>query len=91
MAALINHDGLTQFKRVASRGTKIVPDLAPLPTPTDGGKTYVFHIRPGIVLRRHDDEAERLCPHVRAAIHRSRPDVVLFRNRRRGQMLDKEM
>jgi peptide/nickel transport system substrate-binding protein len=30
-------------------GTKIVPDLATaLPTPTDGGKTYVFHIRPGI-------------------------------------------
>ena len=48
---LINtHDGLTQFKRVGgTEGTKIVPDLATaLPTPTDGGKTYVFHIRPGI-------------------------------------------
>ena len=48
---LINtHDGLTQFKRVGGvEGTKIVPDLATaLPTPTDGGKTYVFHIRPGI-------------------------------------------
>jgi len=48
---LINtHDGLTQFKRVGGvDGTKIVPDLATaLPTPTDGGKTYVFHIRPGI-------------------------------------------
>ena len=48
---LINtHDGLTQFKRVGgAEGTKIVPDLATaLPTPTDGGKTYVFHIRPGI-------------------------------------------
>src|SRR5262245_26555605 len=43
---LINtHDGLTQFKRVGgTEGTKIVPDLATaLPTPTDGGKTYVFH------------------------------------------------
>jgi peptide/nickel transport system substrate-binding protein len=48
---LINtHDGLTQFKRVGGvDGTKIVPDLATeLPTPTDGGKTYVFHIRSGI-------------------------------------------
>jgi len=48
---LINtHDGLTQFKRVGGvEGTKIVPDLATeLPTPTDGGKTYVFHIRSGI-------------------------------------------
>jgi peptide/nickel transport system substrate-binding protein len=48
---LINtHDGLTQFKRVGGvEGTKIVPDLATeLPTPTNGGKTYVFHIRPGI-------------------------------------------
>ena len=48
---LINtHDGLTQFKRVGGvEGTKVVPDLATaLPTPTDGGKTYVFHIRPGI-------------------------------------------
>jgi peptide/nickel transport system substrate-binding protein len=44
------HDGLTQFKKVGGvEGTKIVPDLATeLPTPTDGGKTYVFHIRPGI-------------------------------------------
>src|SRR6476646_6545205 len=44
------HDGLTQFKKVGgAEGTKIVPDLATaLPTPTDGGKTYVFHIRPGI-------------------------------------------
>jgi len=48
---LINtHDGLTQFKRVGgTEGTKVVPDLATaIPTPTDGGKTYVFHIRPGI-------------------------------------------
>jgi peptide/nickel transport system substrate-binding protein len=48
---LINtHDGLTQFARVAGvPGTKIVPDLATsIPTPTNGGKTYVFHIRRGI-------------------------------------------
>jgi peptide/nickel transport system substrate-binding protein len=44
------HDGLVQFKRVGGApGTTIVPDLATsIPTPTDGGKTYLFHIRKGI-------------------------------------------
>jgi peptide/nickel transport system substrate-binding protein len=44
------HDGLVQFKRVGgTAGTQIVPDLATsLPKPTDGGKTYLFHIRKGI-------------------------------------------
>jgi peptide/nickel transport system substrate-binding protein len=44
------HDGLVQFKRVGgTAGTQIVPDLATaIPTPTDGGKTYLFHIRKGI-------------------------------------------
>jgi peptide/nickel transport system substrate-binding protein len=44
------HDGLVQFKRVGGApGTQIVPDLATsLPKPTDGGKTYLFHIRKGI-------------------------------------------
>jgi peptide/nickel transport system substrate-binding protein len=44
------HDGLTSFAKVAGvAGTKVVPDLATsIPTPTNGGKTYVFHIRHGI-------------------------------------------
>jgi peptide/nickel transport system substrate-binding protein len=44
------HDGLVQFQRVGGvPGTKLVPDLATsLPQPTNGGKTYVFHIRKGI-------------------------------------------
>ncbi len=44
------HDGLVQFNRVGGvAGTKIVPDLATaVPVPTDGGKTYVFHLRSGI-------------------------------------------
>ena len=44
------HDGLAQFQRVGGvAGTKIVPDLATaLPKPTDGGKTYLFHLRSGI-------------------------------------------
>ncbi len=44
------HDGLVQFKRVGgTAGTQIVPDLATaIPTPTDGGRTYLFQIRKGI-------------------------------------------
>ena len=44
------HDGLTAFaKEGGIAGTKIVPDLATsIPLPTNGGKTYVFHIRRGI-------------------------------------------
>jgi peptide/nickel transport system substrate-binding protein len=43
-------DGLTAFAKVAGLpGTKIVPDLATsIPLPTNGGKTYLFHIRRGI-------------------------------------------
>ena len=44
------HDGLVSFAKVGGvQGTKIVPDLATsIPMPTNGGKTYVFHIRRGI-------------------------------------------
>jgi peptide/nickel transport system substrate-binding protein len=44
------HDGLVTFQKVGGvAGTKIVPDLATaIPVPTDGGKTYTFHIRTGI-------------------------------------------
>jgi peptide/nickel transport system substrate-binding protein len=44
------HDGLTTFAKVNGlAGTKIVADLATsIPTPTNGGKTYLFHIRHGI-------------------------------------------
>jgi peptide/nickel transport system substrate-binding protein len=44
------HDGLVGFAKVGGiAGTKIVPDLATsIPLPTNGGKTYVFHVRRGI-------------------------------------------
>ena len=44
------HDGLVTFAKVGGiAGTKIVPDLATsIPKPTNGGKTYLFHIRRGI-------------------------------------------
>jgi peptide/nickel transport system substrate-binding protein len=44
------HDGLVGFAKAGgAAGNKIVPDLATsVPVPTNGGKTYVFHIRKGI-------------------------------------------
>jgi YVTN family beta-propeller protein len=47
---LLTNDGLVGFRKVGGvAGTQLVPDLAvALPTPTDGGKTYTFEVRPGI-------------------------------------------
>lgn len=44
------YDGLTAFRKVAGpAGAQIVPDLAEnIPTPTDGGLTYSFILRPGL-------------------------------------------
>lgn len=46
------HDGLVTFAKVGGvAGTKIVPDLATaIPQPTDGGKTYTFHLRSGVTF-----------------------------------------
>ena len=46
----MTNDGLTAYKQVGgSDGEQLVPDLATsLPTPTDGGRTYTFTLRPGI-------------------------------------------
>ena len=46
----MTNDGLVGFRKVGGvQGTQLVPDLAvSLPTPTDGGKTYTFQVRPGI-------------------------------------------
>jgi peptide/nickel transport system substrate-binding protein len=47
---ILTNDGLVGFRRVGGvQGAQLVPDLAvALPTPTDGGKTYTFEVRPGI-------------------------------------------
>jgi peptide/nickel transport system substrate-binding protein len=44
-------DGLTAFNQAGGpAGADLVPDLATsLPTPTDGGRTYTFVLRPGIL------------------------------------------
>ena len=46
----MSHDGLVAFDQVSGlAGTQLVPDLAvSLPTPTDGGTTYTFRLRPNI-------------------------------------------
>ena len=46
----LTNDGLTGYKHVGgAAGNTLVPDLAEsLPTPTDGGRTYAFTLRPGI-------------------------------------------
>ena len=48
--AIVTHDGLVGFKRVAgSEGSKLVPDLATaIPKPTDDGRTWTFTLRPAI-------------------------------------------
>jgi YVTN family beta-propeller protein len=50
LTSVMTNDGLTAFERVGgSAGDTVVPDLAvSLPTPTDGGRTYTFRLRPGI-------------------------------------------
>src|SRR5260370_3645698 len=43
-------DGLVALDQASGlQGTQLVPDLAvSLPTPTDGGRTYTFRLRPNI-------------------------------------------
>ena len=49
-ALILTNDGLVGFRKVGGvEGSQLVPNLAvALPTPTDGGKTYTFQVRPGI-------------------------------------------
>jgi peptide/nickel transport system substrate-binding protein len=46
----IVYDGLVAFRKVAGpEGMVLVPDLADaIPEPTDDGRTYAFHLRPGL-------------------------------------------
>jgi ABC-type transport system substrate-binding protein/DNA-binding SARP family transcriptional activator len=45
----LTNDGLVSYRRVGGlAGNTLVPDLATaLPTPTDAGRTYTFHVRHG--------------------------------------------
>jgi YVTN family beta-propeller protein len=46
----VTNDGLVGYRRTGGpAGDTLVPDLATtLPAPVDGGRTYTFHLRPGI-------------------------------------------
>jgi peptide/nickel transport system substrate-binding protein len=46
------NNGLLTFKKAAGgEGAQIVPDIATaMPTVTDGGKTYTFHVRPNVMF-----------------------------------------
>jgi peptide/nickel transport system substrate-binding protein len=49
MLAHLMGDGLVAFEPVGGTSSAVVPDLAiSLPTLADGGRTYVFELRPGI-------------------------------------------
>ena len=47
---VVVYDGLVAFRKVPGEaGMVLVPDLADaIPVPTDGGRTYQFHMRPGV-------------------------------------------
>ena len=49
---VMDYDGLIAWQRVGgASGNTLVPDLArAIPTPTDGGKTYAFKLRSGILF-----------------------------------------
>ena len=63
------YDALLTFQQSpGANGLRLVPDLAlSIPTPTDGGKTYAFRIRPGI---RYSDGQRLLAGDFRRGIER---------------------
>jgi YVTN family beta-propeller protein len=69
LAALTN-DGLVGFRRAGgAQGAGLVPDLATaLPTPTDNGLTYTFHLRKGV---RYSTGAPVLAGDIRRGIERA--------------------
>lgn len=63
------YDGLTAARRAGGgAGTQLVPDLAvALPLPTDGGRSYTFHLRQGI---RYSDGSRLRAGDFRRALER---------------------
>ena len=85
----MTNDGLVAFNQVAGvGGTQLVPDLAvSLPTPTDGGRTYTFQLRPGI---RYSTGRPVKASDVRSTLERAfrigLAGAVLRRHRRRRRL-----
>jgi len=73
-------DALVTFQlSTGAGGLRLVPDLAvSIPTPADGDRTYVFHVRPGI---RYSDGQPLLAGDFRRGVER------LFRDRSQGMSL----
>src|SRR4051812_46296073 len=69
-ADALAYDGLLTYRRApGSAGTEIVPDLAvSVPSPTDGGRTYTFRLRPGI---RYSDGRPLRAADLRRGIERT--------------------
>ena len=67
-------DGLVALAQ-ASGAAQLVPDLATaVPVPTDGGRTYVFRLRPGNpLLDRRAGPRLRPAPRARAAVRHEQP------------------
>ncbi len=68
--AQLTNDGLVGFRRAGGvQGAAVVPDLATsMPTPTDGGRTYTFHLRKGV---RYSTGEPVLAGDIRRGIERS--------------------
>jgi peptide/nickel transport system substrate-binding protein len=68
--AQLTNDGLVGFRRAGGvQGAGVVPDLATsMPTPTDGGRTYTFHLRKGV---RYSTGEPVLAGDIRRGIERS--------------------
>ena len=84
----MTNDGLVATNQASGlAGTQLVPDLAvSLPTPTDGGKTYTFQLRPNI---RYSNGRPVKASDVRSTFERDFevqvPRAVLLRQHRRRE------
>lgn len=68
----VTNDGLVGYKRTGGvEGATLVPNLATeLPTPTDGGRTYTFQLRPDI---RYSTGKHVTASDVRSSLERTLP------------------
>src|ERR1700733_6327760 len=55
------NNGLLTFKKASGgAGSQVVPDIATkMPTVTDGGRTYTFHVPPGVLYSPPENRAVR--------------------------------
>lgn len=74
------YDTLVGFKRVGGvDGSTLVPDLAlSIPTPTDGGLTYTFKLRPGIVYSDGSPVRAEDVRHSLERVFKLAPDVASY-------------